>query len=73
MFSLFERINYQYIRTNFRSCCSTAEAQTFRYGFSKKYLQTAHVFLFRENKLSLEQNLQTVATEARTFRFGFSN
>ena len=29
------------------------EARTFRFGFFQKYLETAHVFLFRDNKLSI--------------------
>ena len=45
------------------------EGGTFWFGFFKNYLETAHVFLFQENKLSiLEQTLETTKRKKNDFR-----
>ena len=69
MFSIFETINYQYIRTNFILC--SQGSSNFLVRLFQKIFRNCTCFPFSREKIIniFEKTLETVATVTRTFRF----
>ena len=74
MFSFFERINYQYIRTNFRiRRIRSYRDSNISFLLFLLIFKNYKCFPFSREKIIniFKQTFKTVATEAQTFMFGF--